>query len=94
MPEWGRTFDDPIPLPEGGVLVTLADAGRYIQTLEPAEQEAEAWQTAIRCLIGAAEGRDFLMHARVGMLRALHYHAPPPALEPRRKPARGHRISG
>jgi hypothetical protein len=30
------------------------------------------WQTAISCLIGAAEGRDFLMHARIGMLRALN----------------------
>jgi hypothetical protein len=25
---------------------------------------------AVHCLIGAAEGRDFLMHARVGVLRA------------------------
>jgi hypothetical protein len=25
-------------------------------------------------LIGAAEGRDFLMHARIGMLRALNRH--------------------
>jgi hypothetical protein len=29
-------------------------------------------ETAISCLIGAAEGRDFLMHARIGMLRALN----------------------
>jgi hypothetical protein len=24
------------------------------------------------CLIGAAEGRDFMMHARIGMLKALN----------------------
>jgi hypothetical protein len=32
---------------------------------------APEWQTAIACLIGTAEGRDFLVHARIGMLRAL-----------------------
>jgi hypothetical protein len=34
-------------------------------------------------VIGAAEGRDFLMHARIGMLRVLNRHVervfdPPP----------------
>jgi hypothetical protein len=36
------------------------------------EQDPEEWQTAIGCLIGAAEGRDFMMHARIGVLRALN----------------------
>ena len=27
-----------------------------------------------RCLIGAAEGRDFVMHSRIGVLRALNRH--------------------
>jgi hypothetical protein len=37
--------------------------------LPRAEQGLEEWQTAIGCLIGAAEGRDFMMHARrsIGM---------------------------
>jgi hypothetical protein len=26
----------------------------------------------IGCLIGAAEGRDFMMHSRIGVLRALN----------------------
>ena len=26
------------------------------------------------CLLGAAEGRDFMMHARIGVLRALNHH--------------------
>jgi hypothetical protein len=65
-------FDDPIPLPNGRQLVTLRDAADYITKLPKAEQQATEWQTAIRCLIGAAEGRDFLMHARIGMLRALN----------------------
>ena len=71
---WKRPFDDPIPLPRGRQLVTLEDAGTYITKLPKAEQNLPEWQTAIQCLIGAAEGRDFLMHARIGMLRALNRH--------------------
>jgi hypothetical protein len=64
-------FDDPVPLPDGRQLVTLKQAAAYIQKLPRATQEREEWQTAVRCLIGAAEGRHFLMHARIGMVRAL-----------------------
>jgi hypothetical protein len=42
--------------------------------LPKAEQDAREWQTAVHCLIGAAEGRDFMMHAPIGMLRALNRH--------------------
>ena len=69
---WSRRFDDPVVLADGRQLVTLKDAAEYIMKLPKAEQNHEAWQTAIHCLIGAAEGRDFLMHARIGMLRALN----------------------
>jgi hypothetical protein len=55
-------------------LSRLQDAANYIMKLPKAEQNLEEWQTAIGCLIGAAEGRDFLMHARIGMLRALNRH--------------------
>jgi hypothetical protein len=35
MPDkgWHRTFDDPIPLPDGGDLRTLRDSGDYIRRL-------------------------------------------------------------
>jgi len=56
----------------GRQLVTLEDAAAYIMKLPKAEQDLEEWQTAVACLIGAAEGRDFLMHSRIGMLRALN----------------------
>jgi hypothetical protein len=65
-----RRFEDPIPLPRGRQLVTLKDAAAYIMKLPKAEQNLEDWQTAVACLIGAAAGRDFVMHSRIGMLRA------------------------
>jgi hypothetical protein len=69
---WSRAFDEPIPLPRGRQLVTFKDAANYIQKLPKAEQDLVEWQAATACLIGAAEGRDFIMHARIGMLRALN----------------------
>jgi hypothetical protein len=69
---WSAEFDDPIVLPRGRQLVTLEDAAAYIMKLPKAEQDLEEWQTAVGCLIGAAEGRDFVMHARIGVLRALN----------------------
>jgi hypothetical protein len=69
---WKTPFDDPVTLPSGRQLVTLKEAADHIMKLPKAEQNLEEWQTAVRCLIGAAEGRDFLMHAHIGMLRALN----------------------
>jgi hypothetical protein len=40
--------------------------------LPKAEQDLPEWQTAIEALIMAAEGRGPLLHARVGVLRALN----------------------
>ena len=73
---WSTVFDEPIPLPNGRKLVTLKDAADYVTKLSKVEQDKPAWQVAIHCLIGAAEGRDFLMHARIGMLRALNADKP------------------
>jgi hypothetical protein len=71
---WSSTFEDPIPLPGGRQLVTLEDAAAYIMKLSKAEQDLEEWQTAVACLIGVAEGRDFLTHARIGVMTALNRH--------------------
>jgi hypothetical protein len=56
---WKRPFDDPVALPGGRQLITLQDAADHIMKLPKADQAAAEWQTAIACLIGAAEGRDF-----------------------------------
>ncbi len=76
MPDkgWRRHFEDAIPLPRGHQLITLKDAADYITRLPKAEHESPPWQAAIEALIMAAEGRGPLLHARVGMLRALNRH--------------------
>jgi hypothetical protein len=74
MADWSRPFEDTITLSDGRTLSTLRDAGDFIASLPKAEQQRKEWQTAIECLIGAAEYRDDLMHARIGVLRALNCH--------------------
>ena len=71
---WSTPFDDPIDLPGGQKLITLWDAATYITKLPKAEQQAEEWRTAARCLIDAAEHRDFLVQAHIDVLRALNRH--------------------
>jgi hypothetical protein len=68
---WSDEFEDPIP-----GMTSLRDAASYIQTLPKAEQNKPHWQTAVEMLIKAAEGRGPLLHARVGMLRAMNHDRP------------------
>jgi len=49
-----------------------AGAADYILKLPKAEQNLKEWQAATEALIMAAENRGPLLHARVGMLRALN----------------------
>jgi hypothetical protein len=42
--------------------------------LSKTEQSHKEWQDAIEALILAAEGHGPMLHARVGMLRALNRH--------------------
>jgi hypothetical protein len=69
---WSTSFEEAIDLPRGRQLVTLQDAADYIMKLPKAEQSLPEWQAATEALIMAAETRGPLMHARVGMLRALN----------------------
>ena len=43
--DWHRTFDD--PLPGGGDLRTLRDAGHFMAKLPRHEHDAPAWRAAI-----------------------------------------------
>ena len=69
---WSRRFDDSIPLPNGQTLVTLSDARTYILKLKKADQDSPPWQTSIEALLLAAERRGPVMHARIGVMRALN----------------------
>ena len=58
----------------GRELLTPRDAADYIMKLQKAAQDLDEWQTATEALLMAAEDLGPLMHARIGMLRALNRH--------------------
>jgi hypothetical protein len=65
---WSDEFEDPI-----SGFRTLHDAANYIQKLPKVTQQLPHWQAAVEALIMAAEGKGPLLHARVGMLRAMNH---------------------
>ena len=69
---WSRRFEDPIILPDGRTLRTLRDAASYVMALPGKTRQVDEWQAAIEALLMAAEDRGPLMHARIGMMRALN----------------------
>jgi hypothetical protein len=88
---WSRAFDDPIPLPSGKPLRTLQEAADHILAPPKAEQAKPRWQTAVECLIMAAEGRGPVMFARIAMLRALNGVEPGASMV--RPPPSGQRLA-
>jgi hypothetical protein len=89
--KWDRAFDDPIPLPSGGELRTLRDAGNFIAKLPKREYDALKWQAAIRALMLVVEHDGRTLLARIGMMHAL-YPRDDPKPTPRRRRAKKHRI--
>lgn len=69
---WDATFDEPVELPNGKLARTLREAGQYITKLPESEHTHKAWQTAMHCLIEAAEKRGPISFARMGMLQAIY----------------------
>ena len=74
----------PVPLPDGGELVTMRDAGDFIARLSKREQSKPEWQPATQDLLRAASGhwlwrfiaRLAIMHALYGKpSRRLAIHA-------------------
>jgi hypothetical protein len=51
-------FHMPIALPDGRELVTLRDAGEYIQSLPKAKHERLEWLLAVEMLIAASKNAD------------------------------------
>lgn len=68
---YSRPFDDPMPT-DGKPLRTLKDAATYILKLSKAKQKLPHWQEAGKAVIMAAEDRGPILHAEIGMRRALN----------------------
>ena len=88
---WKAPFDDPIGLANGKILRTLRDAADHIVSLPRRETKQQQWQTAIACLLSAAEKRGPLMMARIAMMKALASREAPPS--ERLRTARSFRIN-
>ena len=52
---WGRSFDAPIPLPGGGELSSVRDAGQFIASLPKREHDAPQWRAAVQALLLVVE---------------------------------------
>lgn len=76
---WSLQFDVPIEIVKGKSLRTLRDAANHIIALPPRETRQQHWQTAMACLLSAAEKRGPLMMARVAMVQALGNGKAPPS---------------
>ena len=69
---WDLPFSEPIPLPDGGSLNRLLDAGAYISALPKKEHDAQPWQSAMHCLLQAADNGGPIEFARISMMQALY----------------------
>lgn len=74
---WTARFDEPIVAGTGKALRTLRDAADHITALPRKVAELEHWQDAIACLIAAAEGKEPIIRARIGVSRALSVERAP-----------------
>jgi hypothetical protein len=76
---WSTRFDHPIPLPDGGKLVTFQDASDYIIGLSPTIGLRPEWLTAAKILFAAAaEGTDFNRQAGIAIMTAIYGDQPTP----------------
>jgi hypothetical protein len=91
---WNRRFDDTIETPEGGKIRTLDDARRYLITFAvPKQPDKKLMLTnALRAVLGAANGTDVMMHARIAVGRWVHRDAPTKEMQRPRKHAKAYRI--
>jgi hypothetical protein len=70
---WSARFKEPITLPDGRTLVTLADARKFVLSQDAKVQHTETWEIALTNLMQAAEGGDaWIEFARVSLTRAIY----------------------
>jgi hypothetical protein len=74
---WSRRFDEPVELPDGRKLRTLADAIAWLaMEIPPAEHEMKQVQAPAYCVADAAENNGPMIFARIGMMQAINRHRP------------------
>jgi hypothetical protein len=91
---WNRRFDDTILLPDGRRIKTLDDARRYLTTFNVPNNadKKQMLANALRTVLGAANGTDLMMHARIAVGRWVHRDDPPKEFDLTRKsPSWGNR---
>ena len=68
----------PAPLPDGGMVVTLRDAGDFIAKLPKRQHDKPEWQLAAKDLMRAAAGHGpWRFIARIAIMHALYGTQPP-----------------
>jgi hypothetical protein len=88
MADWSRRLSPaPIDLPRGKRLITLDDARAYLtsQRVPNSIEHKQLLATAIKATLGAADGTDFVMHARIAVSRWVHRNDPPQEFDTTRK---------
>jgi hypothetical protein len=72
---WQRRFDEPIELPDGRELHTLADAIAWLANKIPeSEHGMKQVQAAAHCITEAAENDGPMTFARIGTMQAINRH--------------------
>jgi hypothetical protein len=72
---WKRRFEEPIELPDGRKLKTLAEAMAWLaKEIPKSEHKMEKVQTAAHLVTRAAEHGGPIIFAQMGMLQAIHRH--------------------
>jgi hypothetical protein len=72
---WSRRFGEPILLPDGRKLKTLAETMAWLaKEIPKSEHKMEKVQTAAHCVTQAAEHGGPMIFAQMGMLQAIHCH--------------------
>src|SRR5258705_9889964 len=72
---WSRRFEEPIELPDGRKLRTLAEAMAWLaKEIPKSEHKMEKVQTAAHLVTRAAEHGGPMIFAQMGMLQAIHRH--------------------
>jgi hypothetical protein len=72
---WQRRFDEPIELPDGRKLRTLADAIAWLaKEIPKSEHRMKQVQAATHCVSEAAENAGPMIFACIGMMPAINRH--------------------